>query len=563
MNKDWLKHYDKGVPAEIKMDQYQNLADYLEKSFEKFADRPAFMNLRHQLTYAQINQQSKNFAAFLQVELGLKKGDRFAIMLPNLLQYVIAMFAAIRAGIIVVNINPLYTARELEHQLKDSGSKALLVLENFAHVAEKALPKSDVKHVIVTQLGDSLPRLKAGLLNFVVKRIKKMVPRWHIPKVYHFRAALAKGGKSTFTPVTMTQEDIVFLQYTGGTTGVAKGAVLTHRNILANSLQMLAWIGPFLDSSKTELVITALPIYHIFSLIVSCLALMHEGPNNVLITNPRDSPRFIEELSRHKFSMMCGVNTLFNSMLNEPAFEKIDFSQFRFGLSGGMALQRSVSERWKTLTGVNIIEGYGLTEASPVVSAPPMSTDHYTGSIGIPIPSTECAVMNDDGEVPLGEEGELCVRGPQVMQGYWNRPEATDKIITHGGWLHTGDIAREDENGYFYLLDRKKNMIVVSGFNVYPNEVEEIVSQMPEVDEVAAIGIADEKTGERVKLFIVKKAADLTKEKIKEFCYEKLTRYKVPKEIEFRDELPKTNVGKVLHRQLKDEEEKQMQVTND
>jgi len=562
MKERWVKQYDAEVPAEVDVDQYESLIPYIEESLQKYAERPAFMNLRHQLSYAEVDKQSKDFAAFLQQELGLKKGDRFAIMLPNLLQYVVAMFAAIRAGLIVVNVNPLYTTRELAHQLKDSGAKALLVLANFAKVAQMALPQTEVSHVIVTQLGDALPFFKASLLNFVVKRVKKMVPRWRIPGAYRYRAALARGAQQSFTPVRSSLEEIAFLQYTGGTTGLAKGAMLTHRNLLANSLQLRAWVDPMLNKDKAEVVVTPLPLYHIFSLTVSCLALLQEGPNNILITNPRDVPTFVNELSRHRFSMMIGVNTLFNALLNDPNFAKIDFSAFRFGLSGGMALQRSVSERWKAVTGVNLIEGYGLTEASPVVSAPPMTTDHFTGSIGIPIPSTECAVMNDDGEVPLGEEGELCVRGPQVMKGYWNRPEATDKMITQGGWLHTGDIAREDKDGYFYLLDRMKNMIVVSGFNVYPNEVEEIVSQMPEVDEVAAIGMADPKSGERVKLFVVKKGLEVTKEQIRTYCQANLTHYKIPKVIEFRDELPKSNVGKVLHRQLRDAEAQAEQTPN-
>lgn len=562
MNKSWIKHYDAGVPAEVKLDEYQSLADYLSKSFDKFAKQPAFANLGCQLSYAEIEKKSRDFAAFLQDELKLKKGDRFAIMLPNLLQYVIAMFAALRAGLVVVNVNPLYTTRELVHQLKDSGAKALLVLANFASVAQMALPESEVEHVIVTQIGDAFPLLKASLVNGVVKYIKKMVPKWHIEGTYHFRQVLQKGEKLKFFPVESHLKDIAYLQYTGGTTGVAKGAILTHGNMLANIKQLHVMIKPFLNPDKPELIVTALPLYHIFSLTVSCWVLLQDGANNVLITNPRDISHFIKQISKLKFTTMIGVNTLFNALLNHPDFAKVDFTHYRFGLSGGMALQRVVSEHWKKVTGVNLIEGYGLTEASPVVSAPPISTDHYTGSIGLPLPSTECAVMDDDGEVPLGEEGELCVRGPQVMQGYWQRPDATDKVITGEGWLKTGDIAREDENGYFYLVDRKKNMIVVSGFNVYPTEIEEIVSQLPGINEAAAIGIADDKAGERIKLFVVKKDANLTAEAVKQFCYERLTRYKVPKEIEFRDELPKSNVGKILHRQLRDEEQQKARVAN-
>ena len=561
-NKNWVKHYDTGVPAEVNLDEYQSLAEYLEINFKKFAARPAFANLGYQLSYAQIEQKSRDFAAFLQCKLKLKKGDRFAIMLPNLLQYVIAMFAALRVGLVVVNVNPLYTTRELTHQLKDSGAKALLVLANFANVAQTALPKTEVEHVIVTEIGDAFSPFKAILVNCIVRYIKKMVPKWHIPNAYFFRQVLDKGAKLNFMPVESHLDDIAYLQYTGGTTGLAKGAILTHGNMLANVKQLHVMIKPFLNSDKPELIVTALPLYHIFSLTVSCWVLLQDGANNILITNPRDIGNFIKQLSKLEFTTMIGVNTLFNALLNHPNFNKIDFSHYRFGLSGGMALQRTVSERWKKVTGVNLIEGYGLTEASPVVSAPPISTDYYTGSIGLPLPSTECAIMDDDGELPLGKEGELCVRGPQVMQGYWQKSEATDKVITRDGWLKTGDVARQDENGYFYLVDRKKNMIVVSGFNVYPTEIEEIVSQLSGVNEVAAVGVADDKTGERVKLFIVKKDDNLTVEAVKQFCYERLTRYKVPKEIEFRDKLPKSNVGKILHRQLRDDEQQKLRVAN-
>lgn len=553
MNKVWLKHYDKGVPAEISESEYRSLADYLDKNFKKYANSPAFSNMGYSLTYAEIDQKSRDFAAYLQNTLGLKKGDRFAIMLPNLLQYIIAMFGAIRAGLVVVNVNPLYTTRELAHQLKDSGAKALLVLANFAHVAQLAIPQSEVEHVIITRIGDVLPRIKGALVNFVVRYVKKMEPSWHIPNVHYYRQIQKEGAELTFTPVDITPYDVAYLQYTGGTTGVSKGAILTHHNLLANIAQLLAWVKPFLCEDKPEIMVTALPLYHIFSLTVNCWTFFQVGASNNLITNPRDIPAFIKEIKNLKFTTTTGVNTLFNALVNNPAFAEVDFSHLRFVISGGMTLQKAVAEKWKQITGVNLIEGYGLTEASPVVSAPPMTTKNYTGSIGLPLPSTECAVMDDDGEVEQGKEGELCVRGPQVMQGYWNRPDATNKVISHDGWLRTGDIARMDEKGYFYIVDRQKNMIVVSGFNVYPNEIEEVVSQMPEVSEVAAIGIPDSRTGERIKLFVVKKVESLTKEEVIAHCYRELTRYKVPKDVEFREDLPKTNVGKILHRKLREE----------
>ena len=555
VNKPWLKHYDNGVPAEISVNKYSSLADYLDKNCKKFANSPAFSNLGYSITYAELDQKSRDFAAYLQNELGLKKGDRFAIMLPNLLQYVIAMFAAIRAGLIVVNVNPLYTTRELAHQLKDSGAKALLVLANFANVAQMAIPNSDVEHVIVTRIGDAFPTIKASIVNFVVRYIKKMEPAWHIPNVHYYRDAQKSGVKMPFNPVDINLYDVAYLQYTGGTTGVSKGAILTHYNLLANIEQLISWVKPFLVENSREVMVTSLPLYHIFSLTVNCWTFFQVGASNVLITNPRDIGAFIKEIKDLKFSTTTGVNTLFNALVEHPDFSKVDFSNLRFVISGGMALQRKVSEKWQKITGVNIVEGYGLTEASPVVSAPPITTERYTGSIGLPLPSTECAVMDDDGEVEQGKEGELCTRGPQVMQGYWNRPDATSKVISKDGWLRTGDIAKMDEKGYFYLVDRQKNMIVVSGFNVYPNEIEEVVSQMPTVREVAAIGIADARTGERIKLFVVKKDESLTKEDVIAHCYKELTRYKVPKDVEFRDELPKTNVGKILHRVLREEVE--------
>jgi long-chain acyl-CoA synthetase len=558
VEKIWLKNYDDGVPAEVNTHQYKSLVDYLENSFKKFSHRPAFANMGYKLTYAEIDQKSRDFAAYLQNGLGLKKGDRFAIMLPNLLQYIIAMFAALRAGLIVVNVNPLYTTRELAHQLKDSGAKALLVLANFANVAQLALPSTDVEHVIITRIGDAFPTIKAKIVNFMVRYVKKMEPSWVIPGVHYFRDVLKAGEKLAFNSVDIGLYDIAYLQYTGGTTGVSKGAILTHHNLLSNIAQLDAWVKPYLNEDKQEIMVTALPLYHIFSLTVNCWTFLQEGAFNVLITNPRDIAGFIKEIKHLKFTTTTGVNTLFNALLSHPEFSKVDFSCLRFVLSGGMALQKKVSERWKALTGLNIVEGYGLTEASPVVSVPPLSVDYYTGSIGIPLPSSECAVMDDDGILPLGKEGELCVRGPQIMQGYWNRPDATAKVISKDGWLRTGDIARMNEEGYFFIVDRQKNMIVVSGFNVYPTEIEEVVSQMPEVSEVAAIGVPDERTGERVKLYVVKNNPELTAKQVIDYCYKELTRYKVPKDVEFRDELPKSNVGKILHRKLREENEAAM-----
>lgn len=555
MEKPWLNNYDNGVPAEVNTNQFKSLVEYMETSFKNYANLPAFKNLGCTLTYAEVDQKSRDFAAYLQHELGLKKGDRFAIMMPNLLQYIIAMFGALRVGLVIVNVNPLYTTRELAHQLKDSGAKAILVLSNFASVLQMALPKTDVEHVMITRIGDALPALKAGIINFMVRYVKKMEPKWQISDVNFFREAMKKGASLRFEPVEIGHYDVAYLQYTGGTTGVSKGAVLTHHNLLSNIAQLHAWVKPFMREDEKELMVTALPLYHIFSLTVNCWTFLQMGAMNVLITNPRDINGFIKEIKNLRFTITTGVNTLFNALLNHPNFKDVDFSGMRFILSGGMALQRKVSERWKKVTGVNLIEGYGLTEASPVVSAPPLTTDHYTGSIGLPFPSTECAVMDDDGILPMGKEGELCIRGPQVMQGYWNRPEATAKVISKDGWLRTGDIAKMDEKGFFYIVDRQKNMIVVSGFNVYPTEIEEVVSQMPEVDEVAAIGIPDAKTGERVKLFIVKNDEGLTKKRVIDFCYKELTRYKVPKDVEFREELPKSNVGKILHRKLRDEVE--------
>ena len=553
MDKFWHQQYDKGVPAEVSTAPYNSLNDYLDIKFNQYAKFPAFENMGIVLTYAEVDEKSKQFASYLKNDLGLEKGDRFAIMLPNLLQYIIAMFGAIRAGLIVVNVNPLYTTRELAHQLKDSGAKGLLVLANFANVVEKAIVTSDIEHVILTNLGDAFSPLKSRIVNFVVKHVKKLVPDFNLPKAIKYADIFKKKYSNDFKPVQNSLEDTAFLQYTGGTTGLAKGAILTHKNMLTNIMQVHAWIAPYLSEDKKEIILTSLPLYHIFSLTANCWTFINGGAKNILVTNPRDIPSFVKEIEKSNCTITSGVNTLFNALLHNKKFLKLDFSQLHFVISGGMALQQVVSEKWKEVTGVNITEGYGLTEASPVVSVTPLSWDKFSGNIGVPVPSTECAIMNDDGEVPYGKEGELCVRGPQVMKGYWNKPEATDKVISSGGWLHTGDIAIMDENGIIKIVDRKKNMIVVSGFNVYPNEIEEVVSHMMGVSEAAAIGIDDERSGERIKLFVVKDDENLTKEDIINFCYQQLTRYKVPKDIEFREELPKSNVGKILHRKLRDE----------
>ncbi len=552
VEKVWLKHYPPGAPAEIDASRFSSLRHMLDASFAQYRDLPAFSNMGTTLSYADIDQQSRYFAAFLQKVAGLRKGDRVAIMMPNVLQYPVALTGILRAGLIVVNVNPLYTARELEHQLKDSGAKAIVILENFATTLQKIIAKTEVKTVMTTRIGDMLPFPKSLLVNFVVKHVKKMVPDWNIPGAMSFGKAVSEGKWQTLDDVELNQADTAFLQYTGGTTGVSKGAVLTHGNMIANFLQLKHWAGDMFAEGQ-EKAICALPLYHIFSLTVNCLLFMNLGGLNVLITNPRDMKGFVKELDNCDFTAITGVNTLFNGLLNTEGFASLDFSKLKFTLGGGMAVQRAVAERWRQVTGKGLTQGYGLTEASPVTNANILGAPEFTGSIGLPIPSTDEKIVDENGnELPMGEVGELCVKGPQVMKEYWNRPDETAKVLSADGWLRTGDMARMDEKGYFYIVDRKKDMILVSGFNVYPNEIEDIVAMHPGVLEVAAIGIPDEHSGEAVKIVVVKKNPDVTERDLIEFCRKELTGYKVPKVVEFRTELPKTNVGKILRRALRD-----------
>jgi len=553
MEKIWLRSYPEGVPAEIDINRFDSLKALLEFSCHEYGSRPAFSNMDHTLSYADLDRLSQSFGAFLQHSLGLRKGARVALMMPNLLQYPVALFGVLRAGLTVVNVNPLYTPRELQHQLKDSGAETIVILENFAHTLQDIIAQSPVKQVITTQIGDMLPAPKRLLVNLVVKHVKKMVPKWQLPATVSLRRVLAQGAGLSLQPVELGHNDVAFLQYTGGTTGVAKGATLTHGNMVANLLQVEAWIQE-LFGSGSETIITALPLYHIFSLTANCLVFSKAGGHNVLITNPRDMAGFVKELGKYRFTIMTGVNTLFNGLLNTPGFAQLDFSSLKSSIAGGMALQRAVSERWQQVTGTPLIEGYGLTETSPVVCANPITSLEYNGSIGLPLPSTNVSIRDENGqELDIGEAGELWVRGPQVMQGYWQRPEETANVLHADGWLSTGDVASIDEKGYVRIVDRKKDMILVSGFNVYPNEIEDVLALLPQVMEAAAIGLPDEKSGEIVKVFIVKKDPELNAETIIQHCKKHLTAYKVPRQVEFRDELPKTNVGKILRRALRDE----------
>jgi long-chain acyl-CoA synthetase len=559
MDKPWLASYPPGVPAEVDLREFGSLRDILEKSCTRFADRPAYSNLGVTLTYRDLDRLSRDFAAFLQSMPGLRKGERVAIMMPNLLQYPIALFGTLRAGMTVVNVNPLYTARELEHQLKDSGARAIVVVENFAHTLQQVLDKTPVETVVTTQIGDLLPVPKRWIVNYVVKSVKKMVPAWRIDGAIGFRAALRRGAGEKLDTVPLDQGDIAFLQYTGGTTGVAKGAMLTHGNIVANLQQCSAWIGNDLEPGK-EVVITALPLYHIFCLTANCLVFMKQGGENVLITNPRDLPAFVKELGRKPFTVLTGVNTLFNALLNTPGFDRLDFGQVKFSLGGGTAVQRAVAERWQKVTGSRLVEAYGLTETSPAACINPLDAE-YNGTIGVPIPSTEVSIMSDsmaplplfDGKRPVEQcTGEICIRGPQVMKGYWQKPGETAQVLTAEGWLKTGDVGFMDAKGYVTITDRKKDMILVSGFNVYPNEVEGVVAMHPGVLECAVVGVPDSKSGEAVKVVVVKKDPALTAEDVLAHAREQLTAYKVPKSVEFRTELPKSPVGKVLRRELRD-----------
>ena len=555
MEKPWLDSYEKGVKAEIDETLYQSIPDVFRQSVEKFAHQPAFQNMGKTLTYAEVGKLAQDFASYLQNVLKLPRGERVAIMLPNLLQYPIALFGILQAGLVAVNTNPLYTPRELEHQLKDSGATTIIVLENFANTLELVLPRTQIKHVIVASVGEMFGFFKGTLMNFVLRKIKKMVPEYRISDTIPFQTALKEGAAHTFRPVTLTREDTALLQYTGGTTGVAKGAILSHGNICANMQQAAEWIVNLLRPGK-ETVIAALPLYHIFALTVNLMIFTQAGSKIILITNPRDMKSFIGDMKKERVSVFVGVNTLFNGMVNQPDFATVDFSNLRLTLGGGMATQKAVAEKWKNITGTPIVEAYGLTEASPGVCANPLNIPAYTGGIGLPIPSTEIELRDADGnEVAQGEPGEMWIRGPQVMKGYWNRPEETAKVLDSRGFLATGDIAVMDEKGWFKLVDRKKDLIVVSGFNVYPNEVEDVAASHPKVLEAACIGVSSPKTGEALKLFIVKKDESLTAEELIAFCRTELTAYKVPKDIEFRDELPKSNVGKILRRELRKEAE--------
>ncbi|MBZ4409875.1 long-chain fatty acid--CoA ligase [Myxococcus sp. XM-1-1-1] len=554
MEKPWLKHYPPGVPAEIDDRQYPTLTHLLEEAFTKYADRPAFKCMGKVITYRELDALSRRVGAWLQSR-GLERGATIAIMMPNVLQYPVCIAAILRAGYIVVNVNPLYTPRELEYQLKDSGAQAIFILENFATTLQQVLDKTPVRHVVVATMGDLLGGLKGTLVNFVVRKVKKMVPAYELPRAVSFKQVLSEGGSRTLTPATTTRDDIAFLQYTGGTTGVSKGAMLLHRNVIANLLQVEAWLAPAQKGRNIDQVniVCALPMYHIFALTVCGLMGIRMGAMNILIPNPRDIPAFIKTLSEQPFHILPAVNTLYNALVNHPEFAKLDFSHLMVSNGGGMAVQKAVADKWFALTRVPLIEGYGLSETSPVATSNTPVATEYSGTIGLPVPGTEIAIRDEDGkDVPMGESGEICIRGPQVMAGYWNRPDETAKVMFPDGFFRSGDIGIMDERGHTRIVDRKKDMILVSGFNVYPNEVEGVVAMHPGVLEVAAVGIPDEHSGEVVKLFIVKKDPSLTEAQIMDFCREQLTGYKRPKSIEFRTELPKTNVGKILRRELRE-----------
>lgn len=552
-NFPWVKNYPEGIPAEIKLYEYSSIIELFESSCNKYRDRVAFENMGVQLTYGEVDRLSRDFAAYMQ-SIGMQKGDRIAIQMPNLLQFPIAFFGALRAGLIVVNTNPLYTPREMEHQFKDSGAKAIVIVANFAHSLEKILANTSIQHVIVTELGDMLGGFKGMLVNFVVKNIKKMVPSYNLPKAVSFKSILKKGASSAFTKPSITIADTAVLQYTGGTTGISKGATLSHANIVAHNSMITWWFYPYLKQSPNmqEIIITAIPMYHIFALTVNGMLMFTVGAKSILITNPRDIPGFVKELKKHKFTIVTGVNTLFNGLLNNADFKTLDFSALKGSVGGGMAVQDVVAKRWAEVTGKPLVEGYGLSETSPVLCCNPLDGTHKLGTIGLPMPSTEVAIFDDAGnQLPQGETGEICARGPQVMSGYWQKDNAD--VFYPGGWFKTGDIGFMNEDGFFKIVDRKKDMIKVSGFNVFPNEIENVIAGHPKVLEVAAIGVSDVKSGEVIKAFIVKKDQSLTEEELKKYCHENLTNYKVPKYFEFRTELPKTNVGKILRRALKEE----------
>ncbi len=554
MNKIWLKAYPEDVPEKIPTPQFKSLREMIEFSFDEFPERPAYTNMGSTLTYSDLDKLSMQFACYLQKSLGLQRGERVAIMLPNVLQYPVVLTGLFRAGLVAVNVNPLYTARELRHQLTDSGAKCIVILENFADTLEEVIADTQIEHIVTTQLGDLLDWPKSVITNFVLKRIRKSVPSFSLPGPVRLRSALRSGARHELDHIELGYADIAFLQYTGGTTGVSKGAMLSHRNMVFNVHQSRAWQADIYADVERIIAITALPLYHIFSLQSNCLSVMYQGGENILITNPRDMAGFVKELSRHRFCYISGVNTLFASLLNTPGFAGLDFSNLRLTIGGGMAVQEAICRKWQEVTGMIITQAYGLTETSPAAISNPLYLKHFSGSIGLPISSTEATIRDDDGnELAMGELGEICIRGPQIMEGYWQNSDETEKVMLPGGWFRTGDIGRMDEKGFFYIEDRKKDMILVSGFNVYPNEIEGVAVEMEGVLEAAAIGVPDEKSGEIVKLFIVRSDPTVTENDVLNYCRDNLTGYKVPKQIEFREDLPKTNVGKILRRALRDD----------
>jgi len=549
----WFEKYPEGIPHEIQLNEYQSVVDMFERSCQNFSTKVAFENMGAQLTYEQVDKLSRDFAAYLQQELKLKAGERIAIQMPNLLQFPVAFFGALRAGLIVVNTNPLYTPREMEHQFKDSGAVAIVIVANFASNLEKIISKTQIRHVIVTGLGDLLGGVKGALVNFVVKNIKKMVPAYNLPTALSFKDVLKKGASLSLHTLRVSNDDIAVLQYTGGTTGVSKGAQLSHGNLVAHNTMIKHWFQPYLSAGGEDIIITAIPMYHIFALTVNGVLMFSTGVKNVLITNPRDMKGFCKELRKHKFTIVTGVNTLFNGLLNSPTFKDLDFSHLKGAIGGGMAVQDAVATRWKEVTGKPLLEGYGLSETSPVLCCNPLDGSHRSGTVGLPMPSTEVAIFDDNGnQLPQGEAGEICARGPQVMLGYWKQDNAG--VFYPGGWFKTGDIGKMDADGFFKIIDRKKDMIKVSGFNVFPNEIENVVMGHPKVLEIAAIGVPDDKSGEVIKIFVVKRDQTLTEKELLAYCRENLTNYKIPRHVEFKKELPKTNVGKILRRALKEEE---------
>ena len=552
MEKVWLKSYPEGIPAEMPPSEFRSVREMFESAFKAYPDRPAYTNMGTTMSFRQLDKLSMQFASYLQQELSLTRGERVAIMLPNILQYPVALCGIFRAGLVVVNVNPLYTARELEHQLSDSGAKCIIILENFAHILEEVVGKTSIEQVVLTGIGDMLSFPKGVLTNFVLRHIKKSVPKYSLPGGCRFKNALAAGAPLQLSPVELGFADIAFLQYTGGTTGVSKGAMLSHRNMVSNVQQTIVWQADAYADLESIIAITALPLYHIFSLQGNCLTVMAQGGLNVLITNPRDFEGFAKEISRYPFNLLTAVNTMFAALLNTPSFEKIDFSALRVCIGGGMAVQPAVAKEWRERTGSPVLQGYGLTETSPAAIVNPIGAE-FTGAIGLPLPSTDVSIRDDDGkDLGVGEVGEICIKGPQVMEGYWRRPAETQNVMLPGGWLRTGDIGRVDESGYVFIEDRKKDMILVSGFNVYPNEIENVVVEMDGILEAAAIGIEDERSGEVVKIYAVRKNDTVTEQDVLDYCRENLTNYKRPRSIEFRDELPKTNVGKILRRALRD-----------